>query len=464
MPSLKTTLIRRLAVLQGIIVLGVMLIGVNGIWLYVSQSGYYEGGALDALQDAVYRGSDGSLGLDATPAMARIRRESDGFWFHIRDGNGHSLSGGQMPAVLRPALAALPIVSAMEFTGPDSSGQTVTALVKWKDTAAGRVQIFTIAHPFLTWDRLLVGASSMGLMVSLPVLALVLVVTVLVTPMVVSRAFAGLEALRRQADAINVDREGIRLSEQPVPAEVQPLVHAVNAALDRLDRGYDRQRRLLADAAHELRTPIAVLGAHVEQLPPGPGRQRLAEDASRLATLAGQLLDLQRLELQPVHFRPVELNELARRVLADIAPLAFRAGYSVDFQSEHSNLIVSGDEAALERALVNLLQNAIDHGGRRGQITLCLREEGSIEVKDEGEGVPATERDRIFEPFHRLDDGSHGAGLGLNLVRRIAEMHGATVRYQENPGRKGACFILKFRIEGTRTGVTAPNRLLDTKK
>lgn len=448
--SLKSTLIRRLAVLQGVIVIGVMLMGVNGVWFFVSQSGYYEGGALDALQDAVYRRSDGALGLDSTPALARIRRESDLFWFYVRDGNGHSLSGGRIPETFRPALDALPVINMIEFTEPGSPGETVTALAKWKDTSAGRVQIFTIAHPFLTWDRLLFGASYMGLMVSIPILAVVIVVTVLVTPMVVSRAFNGLEALKRQADAINVDREGVRLSEQPVLAEVQPLVHAVNAALDRLDRGYDRQRRLLADAAHELRTPIAVLSAHVEQLPPGPGRQRLAEDTSRLANLAGQLLDLQRLELQPVHFRPVELNELARRVLADIAPLAFRAGYRIDFQSEQSNLIISGDETALERALVNLLQNAIDHGGRRGQITLRLREEGTLEVEDEGEGIPAAERDRIFEPFHRLGACTHGAGLGLNLVRRIAEMHGATVGYQERQGRKGACFIMNFRSGAER--------------
>lgn len=359
-----------------------------------------------------------------------------------------------MPESFRPALDLLPLVGQLEIAGPERLPGSVIALAKWKDTAAGRVQIFTIAHPFLTWSRLLMGASYISLVVTLPLLALIVVVTLLATPCVVSRAFSGLEALKRQADAIDVDREGVRLSDKPVPAEVQPLVRAVNAALDRLDHGYERQRRLLADAAHELRTPIAVLTAHVEELPPGAGRQRLAEDASRLATLAGQLLDLQRLELQPIRYGTVELNGLSQRVLASIAPLAFRAGYAVDFQPAPRDIHVKGDEMALERALTNLLQNAIDYGGYRGRICLRLGQDGSIEIEDEGDGVPPAERDRIFEPFHRLAQDARGAGLGLNLVKRIADLHGATVAYIDRPGRKGACFAQRFGLAGRDTPAT----------
>ena len=446
MGSLRSTLIRRLAFLQAVILLAIVLMAVNGTWLFVAGSGYYESGAMDALEDAVYRRSDVHLALDSTPALARIRRESANLWFVIRDERGMTLSGGQIPERYRAVLDELPYLGRLEFSKPASAEDSVTALARWRDTAAGRVQIFTIAHPFLSWRRLLGGASYMSLVFSLPILALVVIVTVLATPVIVTRAFAGLEALRRQADAIDVDREGVRLSASPVPAEVQPLVEAVNAALDRLDRGYERQRRLLADAAHELRTPIAILNAHVEDLPPGPDRQRLSEDAARLSTLAGQLLDLQRLELQPARFRKLELNALARRVIAAIAPLAFRAGYGVDFQPAPGEVWVEGDETALERALSNLLQNAIDHGGRRGEITLLVSPEGSLSVMDEGEGVPQAARERIFEPFHRLGEEGRGAGLGLNLVQRIAGLHQGRVDCLDREGKAGACFRLTLPV------------------
>src|SRR5439155_15300581 len=134
----------------------------------------------------------------------------------------------------------------------------------------------------------------------------------------------------------------------------------------RLDQGYARHKRFVADAAHELRTPIAILSTRLESLPSGPDKTRLIEDAARLATLAEQLLDIQRLDRCGHPFAPIDLVSVAQGVAADLAPLAIAAGYELALDAPTTPVEALGDAAALERALTNLVQNAIQHGPRRG--------------------------------------------------------------------------------------------------
>src|SRR5204862_34367 len=127
-----------------------------------------------------------------------------------------------------------------------------------------------------------------------------------------------------------------------VPVEIVPLVNAVNGALARLDRGYEGHKRFLADAAHELRTPIAILTTRISALQPGPEKIRLLEDMTRLTVLTGQLLDLQRLDREQASFAPVDLVALAERSVLDLAPLAFTAGYEMSFEAETGEIRVDG--------------------------------------------------------------------------------------------------------------------------
>jgi signal transduction histidine kinase len=259
----------------------------------------------------------------------------------------------------------------------------------------------------------------------------------------VRRTLAGLGRAVSLAETIDVDRRGARLPLEQVPAEVVPLVAAVNAALGRLDEGYERHKRFLLDAAHELRTPIAILRTRLESLSPAPGMSRLIEDVARLSTLAEQLLDLQRLNQQTVALVPVDLVQIAQRVAADLAPLAIAAGYDIAFESEVERAEMRGDPASLERALANLVQNAIQHGGRSGSIILRVDRPATISVTDEGPGVPAADRGRVFEPFHRLHSRDRGVGLGLNLVQEIVRLHDARITVLDGPNG-GACFRITF--------------------
>jgi signal transduction histidine kinase len=220
-------------------------------------------------------------------------------------------------------------------------------------------------------------------------------------------------------------------------------VAAVNAALGRLDEGYERHKRFLLDAAHELRTPIAILQTRLESLSPGPDTSRLIEDVARLSTLAEQLLDLQRLNQQNVRLVQIDLVTIGKRVAADLAPLAIAGGYDIAFESEVKRAEVSGDPASLERALTNLVQNAIQHGGRKGSITIGVEWPAVISVTDEGPGIPVADRERVFEPFHRLHARDRGVGLGLNLVQEIVRLHEARVTVLDGPNG-GACFRITF--------------------
>jgi signal transduction histidine kinase len=199
----------------------------------------------------------------------------------------------------------------------------------------------------------------------------------------------------------------------------------VNDALRRLDEGYEQQRRFIASAAHELRTPIAVLRAKIDAAD-DPAMRRFSVDVLRLATLAEQLLDLQRLDTDRSD-EDLDLATLVRRVVGDVAPLLIASDCTIEVLID-DNRRCRGDAGALERVVTNLVQNAVEHGGRH----VTVRVGGAaFEVADDGPGIPPEERERVFEPFHRLRPRPTGSGLGLNLVRQAVERQGGRVSILE---------------------------------
>ncbi len=213
-----------------------------------------------------------------------------------------------------------------------------------------------------------------------------------------------------------------------MPSEILPLVRAVNEVLQRLDEQYERQRRFIASAAHELRTPIAILRIKVDAANE-PATRRLGNDVARLANLAEQLLDLQGLDAAR-HDEVINLASLVRRVAGDLAPLLIASDRTIEVIIEEARP-TRGDIGAIERVVTNLVQNAIEHGGRH----VTIRVLGSVfEVEDDGPGIPPDERERVFEPFHRLRPRSTGTGLGLNLVQQVIERHRGHVSILGDPG------------------------------
>jgi signal transduction histidine kinase len=443
-PSLKWRLVRRLVALQSAMLTLLALLVICTLW----GTGYLvsleaEDDIIDAVQSAVTRDAADGLALRDTPALAKQRADVPDLWFIVRDRQGHSISEGAVPPEYAGIGAALDGIGQARLGWAIGDPPRPTARVKWVEAPAGRIQIIAGPGGTVALHRVALAASTLFMSGIVPVLVLMAAATLIATPMVVRTALAGLAKAAAQAERINVDRRGTRLPVDDVPTEVIPLVTAVNDALGRIDDGYERHKRFLLDAAHELRTPIAILQTRLELLPPGPETTRLLEDVARLSILAEQLLDLQRLNHNPARFLPVDLVAVGRQVATDLAPLAIAAGYDVEFEPETEHVGIMGDQISLERALTNLVQNAIQHGGRRGIITIGVTRTGSISVTDDGPGVPPEHRDRVFEPFHRLQARDRGVGLGLNLVQEIVRLHYGQITVLDGP-TGGACFTMTF--------------------
>jgi signal transduction histidine kinase len=443
--SLRWRLVRRLVGLQAAMLALLVLVVITALWgaghLVSLES---EDDTIDALRDAIVRDTNGDISVRDTPALAKRRQQAPNFWFVIRDREEHTVSEGRVPREYADIGAALDGIGQARLGWNIIDGMRPTARMKWIDTPAGNVQILTGQGGAVSWQRIGHAASTLFLGVVLPVVALMALATLIATPIVVRRTLAGLGHVAAQAEKIDIDGRSARLPLEAMPSEIVPLVSAVNDALRRLDEGYERHQRFLIDAAHELRTPIAILQTRLESLSLGPDEARVLEDVARLATLADQLLDLQRVNQGGDRFSYVDIVAIGKEVAADLAPLAIAAGYEISFESASEHVGVRGDRGSLERALTNLIQNAIQHGGRKGIIAVRVDQPAMISVTDDGPGIPPADRERVFEPFYRLYGRSPGAGLGLNLVQEIVRLHDGQVAISEGPGG-GTCVRMTFK-------------------
>ncbi|MCC6656772.1 MAG: hypothetical protein IT512_01160, partial [Rhodocyclaceae bacterium] len=233
------------------------------------------------------------------------------------------------------------------------------------------------------------------------------------------------------------------------PREVLPLVAALNALFGRLKDSLEQERRFTADAAHELRTPLAAVKTQAQVALGATGeaeRSRalanVVAGTDRASRLVEQLLVLARLDPQTAlpTGQPVDLHELARQGVAELAPAAAAKGVEMGLAPGEATP-VAGDAVLLAVLLRNLLDNAVRYTPSGGEVEVSVgRTSGgaSLAVVDSGPGIPEAERGKVCERFHRLlGSGEDGSGLGLSIVRRIADLHRATVVLGEGPGGRG---------------------------
>lgn len=261
----------------------------------------------------------------------------------------------------------------------------------------------------------------------LPVLVAILAAALGAARWSVRHDLAPLARLSAIADAIRPGDRHTRLESARVPGEVLPLVTAINAALDRVDAAYLRQRRLSADAAHELRTPVAALQAMIDGLPPGVARTDLEQGVRRVGRLIGQLLDKARIEAQDNPQPPlVDLVPLTRDLLAELAPAALAMGRDLALIAPDVPVLWPVDPLAMTIALRNLVDNALGFSPVGGVVEIEIRPAGpEIHVRDQGPGIASQDLPRLFDPFWRAPgQGRAGAGLGLAIVAEVARQAG----------------------------------------
>jgi len=280
------------------------------------------------------------------------------------------------------------------------------------------------------------------LLVGLPFL---LALVAAVTWWVVGRALRPVEAIRATAAAVSPDDPGRRVPEPATRDEVARLAATMNGMLDRLESAQARQRRFVADASHELRSPVATLRQHAEVARAHPDRTddgdlaaTVLAEALRLQHLIDDLLLLARADADGLVLRrrPVDLDDL---VLDEVRRLRSATDLEVDAAGVSAGG-VDGDAAALARVVRNVVDNAARHAAHRVRLTLAETAESAgdrggsdvvLAVEDDGPGIPEAERARVFERFVRLDDArardGGGSGLGLAIVAEVVAAHGGTV-------------------------------------
>jgi signal transduction histidine kinase len=278
---------------------------------------------------------------------------------------------------------------------------------------------------------------------SLLTLLTIAVGTILLTPWVVRRALASVETVVGAASRIDPEARNSRLPIHGVPKEIGPLVSAVNDALCRLDNGYAELRRFTARAAHELRTPLAILRIHLDELPDTEAKRAVLGDVRRLTTLVDQLLSLARFRARADQKSKIDLVPLARRVVADRAPIALSQKVQLEFSASANGVAIRGDPSSLESAISNLIDNAIAHSTPGQVVQVHVSAQKRITVIDHGEGLTKADLSTIFKPFYRSTSSRRGYGLGLAIVQEVVELHGGTMVVEETPSG-GATFKLEF--------------------
>jgi two-component system, OmpR family, sensor histidine kinase TctE len=389
----------------------------------------------------IVRGDDGRPHLAVTPELQA------------------SYSGGALNVVIRTAtgevIATLPdgiatgIWSAprespeffeIEATGePERYGVTAR-----HDTAAGAVWISVIEGPtageaFV--HALLVEFFTDAWWTTLPFVALVL----LVGHLTLRSGFKSMRALSNRAQRIGPGATAERLPIDDVPAEVRPLVDAVNGAFDRLETTIQFQREFTANAAHQLRTPLAILTARLDGLEAGEQSAALRRDVERINRLVHQLLKVARLDSLPLDVsQPIDLHAVAKESVVYAAPLAIKLKRELALVGSAGPIWVCGNAHAIGDALVNLIENALTHAPTLSAVTVTVADDGTLSVSDRGPGIAPEHREEALRRFWRGKAAkADGAGLGLAIVAETARHHGAQMSIEDNPGG-GARIVLRF--------------------
>jgi len=346
------------------------------------------------------------------------------------------------------------------------SGLPQRAVLGFSDmTVEGtRYRVYSIQTPLQTvqiaqdMDARQSRASAQALRATLPVL-LVAPLLMLAVGAVIRRTLAPVERMRRQVAGRAAD-DLRALPEDGLPDEVLPLVQELNLLFGRVQGAFDAQRHFVADAAHELRSPLTALKLQAQALQRGIGDSasqsvavaRLSQGIDRAIALVGQLLQLARQDAgaaagSAAAPAALDLHDLLRAVMADALPLAAERRIDLGVTGSESAPLL-GFADGLQTLLRNLIDNAIKFAPEGGQVDIELRhDQGAVllAVDDNGPGIPPEFHDRVMDRFFRTPDASApGSGLGLAIVRAVAQRHGATLALMPSPTLGGLRAEVRF--------------------
>lgn len=254
---------------------------------------------------------------------------------------------------------------------------------------------------------------------------------------------AALRPLRRLSDSADHIGTAVARGQALVPVpesgmakEFASVAATINTILAKLDHSLQLQKQFTSDVAHELRTPLAVLLLEISQLPPGAARDRVKTDLKELSHLIDELLRFAQAEdVMASEVGKLDIVAVTRKVVEEAVPEALAKRQMLELNSTIESLIVSGNNSLLKIAIRNLIGNAIKYAPSKTVVSVAIKPGPLVVVDDCGPGIPPEHRDHVFERFWRMDRQSgNGAGVGLALVQRIAQLHDGSIHTEERPG------------------------------
>lgn len=399
------------------------------------------------------RPGPGGPSFEISPVAERILRvdQDDRISYKVSSRDG-ALVGGDA-AIAAPALpvaAGAPVFYDDVLRGEPV--RVVAARMTMEHGSAPATVLVQVAESLNKRKRL---ARDILASVFLPQLLLILCASLAVW-LGVRQGLLPLQRLKRAVSArSHLDLSPIDATD--VPGEVMPLVDEVNDLLRRLDTTLNFQNRFIADAAHQLRTPVAGMKAQIELALRETDRAKLQHSmsqlylsADRLSRLVGQLLSLARNEpgaVESVELQTLDLNALALEVTMEWVPEALKRNVDLGFEGADGEVTINGDAHRLRELINNLIDNAVRYSQDAGSVTVRVvpGEQRQLSISDDGPRIPVEERERIFRRFHRLL-GAHieGSGLGLAIVSEIAALHKASITLEEDLDGIGNTFTVFF--------------------
>jgi signal transduction histidine kinase len=395
--------------------------------------------AAAVLSDATVIAPGRALTVRSTGSIDELKSNSPNLWYIVSYDNLRDEFGGER----RPALPfSLPYTGPIGFSVLNTLDQKSTfCLAVVQRGASELVMMFGDAH--VSSDQIVRSFVSRNLF-PISLVALAFASTVAIGTFLSARFVArSIERVTGLALAIDPTAPQGSISLDEIPVELRPLVMALNRAFDEIDAYIQMQRRFLGNAAHQLRTPLTLLRAKIEDVTEPALKGELVRDVRRLTSLVSAMLDLARLQNRSIEKRPIDLAGVTRDVLADFSPSGLDAGIELSLeQVEEGTAVVQGTEAAVRSALENLVSNVLIHARGARRVVASLGR-GTVSISDDGTGIsPGSER-KIIEPFQTGNIAGGGAGLGLSIVEEIMAAHGGALIITSTPGC-GTTVTLRF--------------------
>lgn len=398
-----------------------------------------------------------ALRMSSSARLALRIRENDGVFWKAIGPNGDLLGGdGELPT---PEKTAGDQPNAVYYENHALRDFEIRIAYTWMDLSTrGSGPVLLVAAESV--DRRTQLANDIIKGVIIPQF-IVLPIAVLLVWFGLSRGVAPINALQRKLRARRPD-DLSPIDKRQAPSEIGPLITAMNDLLSRLEATLLAQKRFVADAAHQLKTPLAGLRTQAElamREDPNTHTQaslkQIIAGTTRATRLVNQLLLMASAENpNTIEMSPTDLTNLAKEQIQQWVPLALRRGIDLGFEGPEHSLYIKGQSLLLGEALNNLIDNAIRYTPSPGHITVSLYEEANhvvLAIEDSGSGIAMEERERVFDRFYRvLGSDVDGSGLGLAIVREIAHRHQASVyikdsqRKRTDPQATGTCVEIHF--------------------